>query len=65
MYFSETLQGSKSAITMHPVSVESTLLLFLLIYIFLIPTLTSFYYIMNNTLLGTQTYSQSVAYSKS
>ena len=31
MHFSKSLQGSKSAITMHPVSIESTLLLFLVI----------------------------------
>ena len=36
MHFSKSLQGSKSAITMHPVSTESTLLLFLLIQNFLV-----------------------------
>ena len=32
MHFSESLQGSKLAITMRPVYTESTLLLFLLIW---------------------------------
>ena len=36
MDFSKSLQGSKSAITMRPVSIESNLLLFLLIQNFLI-----------------------------
>ena len=35
MHISKSLQGSKSAITMHPVSIESTLLLFPLIKNFL------------------------------
>ena len=35
MYFSKLLEGSKLAVTMRPVSIESTLLLFLLIYNFL------------------------------
>ena len=36
MHFSKSLQGSKSAITMLPVSIESTSLLFLLIENFLV-----------------------------
>ena len=36
MYFSKSLQGIKSAITMRPVSIESTLLLFLLTENFLV-----------------------------
>ena len=32
MYFAKLFQGSKSAIIMRPVSIESTLLLFLAIY---------------------------------
>ena len=36
MHFSKSLQGSKCAITMRPVSIESTLLLFLLIHNFLV-----------------------------
>ena len=35
MRFSKSLQGSKCAITMRPISIESTLLLFLLIQNFL------------------------------
>ena len=35
MHFTKSLQGSKSAITMLPVSIELTLLLFLLIWNFL------------------------------
>ena len=35
MHFSKSLEGSKSAITMRPVSIETTLLLFLLIQNFL------------------------------
>ena len=35
MYFSKLFQGSKSTITIRPVSIESTLLLFLLISNFL------------------------------
>ena len=35
MHFSESLQGSKSAITMRSVSTKSTLLSFLLVYNFL------------------------------
>ena len=31
MYFSKSLQGGKAAITMRPVSIESTLFLFFLI----------------------------------
>ena len=36
MYFPKSPQGSKSAITMRPVSIESTLLLFMLLNLALI-----------------------------